>query len=145
MASSFRVTLGLLAILALQRSLSAGPQAVVEPQRLVITGRDYRVTFHRYRFEPGLELRDVRGEWRTVTKRTTVPEFAVIDAAGPHSSANAPTRVRHEEVGDTVVVGLTTILPTTPPTIARAHFLCTEEGMLIRFAPEVRSGEEIGG
>jgi hypothetical protein len=144
MATSFRGILGLIAILALARPLLAGPEAVVEPQRLVVTGRDYRVTFHRYRCEPRLELRDGQGRWRAVTKRTTVPEFAVIDAAGSHSSANAPARIRHEKVGDALVVGLTTILPTAPPTIARAHFLCREEGMLICFAPEVRS-KETGG
>lgn len=132
----------LLAILALEQSLPAAPQAVMEPQRLVVTSRDYRVTFHRWRCDLQLELRDSQGRWRPAAKRGTQPEFAVIDAGGVHSSSNAPARLRHANVGENVAVGMTTVLSSTPPVVARAHFLCTDDGILVRFVPEIQAGHE---
>jgi hypothetical protein len=39
-------------------------------------------------------------------------------------------------VEEAILVGLTTLLPGSPPTVARVHFLCTEEGLLTHFATE---------
>lgn len=132
----------LVAILALAPSLPAAPQAVLEPQQLVVTSRDYRVTFHRWRCDLQLELRDGQGRWRPVAKRNTHPEFAVVDAQGVHTSAAGPARLQHASVGETVAVGITTVLPCTPPIIARAHFLCTDHGILVRFVPDNQAGNE---
>jgi hypothetical protein len=136
MRASLQTITSLLATLALQQSLPAAPRAVLEPQQVVVTSRDYRVSFHRWRCDLELELRDSQGHWRPVTRRNSRPEFAVVDAQGVHSSIDAPARLRHACVGDAVAVGLTTILPRTPPTVARVHFLCTDDGILVRFAPD---------
>ena len=82
MHALFRVSLILLTLLTVSRSSLAAPQVLLEPQRLVVTTQDYRITFQRYRSEFRLELRDGRGNWRAVTKPRTQPEFAVVDAQG---------------------------------------------------------------
>lgn len=128
------------AFLALQQSLSAAPRVMQDAQRLAITGRDYRVTFSRWRCEMGLELKDSQGGWHRVARQKSHAEFAVVDAAGVHSSIDASARLRHACVGDALVVGLTTVLPSSPPTVARIHLLCTDDGILIRFAPDQAAG-----
>lgn len=135
--ASFLMTL---AFLALPQSLSAAPRVVEDAQRLAITARDYRATFSRWRCEMGFELRDSEGRWRPVARQKSHAEFAVVDAGGVHSSIDAPARLRHACVGDTIAVGLTTVLPSTPPSIARIHLLCTDDGILIRFAPDRAAG-----
>ena len=132
----------LLAIVALQQSLPAATQAGLEPQRLVVTSRDYRVTFHRWQCDLQLELRDGQGRWRPVTKRNTHPEFALVDARGVHSSIDAPARLRYSSVGDAIVVGITTVLPSTPLTVVRVHFLCMDDGVLVRLVSDSHAGGE---
>ena len=132
----------LLAILVLGQSLPAAPQAVLEPQRLVVATPSYRVTFHRWRCDLQVELRGSHGRWWPITKRNARPEFAVVDAKGVHSSTEAPARLRHARVGEAIVVGLVTVLPTTPPMIARADFVCTDDGILVRFVPDNQVGRE---
>ena len=117
------------------------PQVVLEPQGLIVTAQDYRITLHRYRNEFRLELRDDRGQWQTVTRPRTQPEFAVVDAQGAHTSLDGPARLRQVVAGEAIVVGLTTVLPSSPPTIARVHLVCTDDGLLIQFAPEGKPGD----
>jgi len=132
-----------LCLFALPSSLSAAPQAVLEPQRLVVTAADYRVAFQRYRCEFQLELRDAHGDWRAVVKKGTQPEFALVDPSGVHGS-QGPAKLRHAVIGDAVAVGLTTLLPGSPPTHVRVHALCTDGGLLIGFAPEDTACEGTG-
>jgi hypothetical protein len=130
----------LLAVLVLPRSLYAAPQLATEPQRLVITGRDYRVTVGRYRGELRLEVHDAAGRWRAITsKRESQAEFAVVDTAGVHSGLGGPVRLRQARIGDAIVLGLTSVLPAVAPTIASADFVCADEGLLIRFSPRSNS------
>ena len=142
MRTTLQTVTPFLAVVALQQSLLAAPQADLEPQRLVVTARDYRVTFHRWQCDLQIELRDGQGHWRTVTRRNTQPEFALVDARGVHSSIDAPARLRHARVGDAIVIGITTVLPSTPPTVARIHFLCMDDGMLVRFVSDSHTGGE---
>jgi hypothetical protein len=108
----------------------------MEPQRLVIAGPDYRATFHRYQCQWQVELRDTRGQWRPVTEGRSQPELAVVDHAGVHGSLGSPARLRHAMRDDAVLVGLTTVLRTVPPTIVRADAICTADGLLIRCRPQ---------
>lgn len=142
MKATLQVIVPLLAALALPQSLPAAPRAALEPQQLTVTSRDYRISLPRWCCDFELELNDGRGGWRPVARRNSHPEFAVVDARGVHSSADAPARLRHAAVGDAVVVGLTTVLPCTPPTLARLHFLCTDDGILVRFVPENPGGHD---
>jgi hypothetical protein len=139
--TSIRASLILLTLLLGPRSVAAAPQVLQQPQQLVVTAQAYRITFHRYRSEFRLELRGDRGQWLAVTKPRTQPEFAVVDAQGVHTSLDSPARLRHVIAGEAVVVGLTTVLPSSPPTIARIHFVCTDDGLLVQFAPQGQSGE----
>ena len=141
MNASIRANLILLILLIVPRSVVAVPQVSLEPQGLIVTAQEYRITFHRYRSEFRLELRDGRGQWQAVTKSRTQPEFAVADAQGVHSSLDGPARLRHLVAGQFVVVGLTTVLPSSPPTIARIHLVCTDDGLLMQFSPEGQSGD----
>ena len=141
MHASVRATLIFLTLLIVPRSVVAAPQVAMQPQSLVVTAQEYRLTFHRYRSEFRLELRDGRGQWQAVTKPRTQPEFAVVDAQGVHTSLDGPARLRHVVAGEAIVVGLTTVLPNSPPTIARVHFICTDDGLLIQFAPEGQAGD----
>jgi len=60
----------------------------------------------------------------------------------PAPNVGSPCRLRHAVAGDAVVVGLTTILPGPVPTLARADFLCTNDGFLVRFLPEGNRGDD---
>jgi hypothetical protein len=111
----------------------------IEPQRLVVTGRDYRVTVGRDRSALRLELHDARGQWRAITTRESQPEFAVSDAAGGYSSVSGPVQLRHATVGNAVVLGWTTVLPSPVPTIASVDLLCADEGLLLRFLPRTNA------
>lgn len=111
------------------------PTVAAEPLRLTVTGRDYRATFRRDRFEIGLELRGVSGRWEPVTAQGGVPEFAISDAAGVHGSQGAPVRFQYEVRGDAVAVGVTTVLTGAGSPTARLDVLCRDEGMLVRFTP----------
>jgi hypothetical protein len=93
-------------VIVAERAVFGAPRAVLEPQRLVVTAPSYRASFHRWKCELQIELRDGQGRWRPITKRNTRPEFAVVDARGVHSSFEAPARLCHSSVRDTVVVGL---------------------------------------
>jgi hypothetical protein len=107
--------------LAISQVLLAAPQVVVEPQQLVVTGRDYRVTFDRFRSGFQLDLRDGQGRWRPVTRKGTEAEFAVQGSGGVQGSQGAPARVRHESAADRVTVGLVSPLVASPTALARIH------------------------
>ena len=124
----------LLAGIALAASATAAPRAELEPQKLMITARDYRLTLRRFQAEFTLELRDRRGEWRSVTRKGSSPEFAIVDG-DVHGSQGSPCRLKHEVVGGNVVVGLTMVLPGPEPTIGRVDLVCGDEGTLVRFVP----------
>ena len=94
MYASLRTILAIVTVIVTQQAISAAPQAVAEPQHVVVTAPGYRVAFHRWQCDLQLELRDGRGHWRSITKRNTHPEFAVVDAHGVHSSIEAPARLR---------------------------------------------------
>jgi hypothetical protein len=132
----WRPILLIVTVIVAERAVSAAPQAVLEPQRLVVTAPSYRISFHRWKCDLQIELRDAAGHWRPIGKGKTRPEFAMVDARGVHGSFEAPIRLCHANVKGTVVVGLSTVLPSAPPTIVRIHFLCTDDGLLIRFASD---------
>lgn len=119
----------------------AAPEVSEEPQRLVVTAPGYRATFHRWQCDLQLELRDKQGNWRSVTKRDTRPEFAIVDAHGVHASSEAPARLSYAADGSGSVVGVTTLLPTSPPTTARIDFVCTDDGLLVRMAAGGSAGD----
>jgi hypothetical protein len=131
-----RTILLIVTVIVAERAVFGAPRAALEPQRLVVTAPSYRASFHRSKCELQIELRDGEGHWRPITKGNTRPEFAVVDTRGVHSSFEAPARLCHSRVRDTVVVGLSTVLPSTPPTVVRVHFLCTDDGLLVRFAAD---------
>ncbi len=131
----------MLATTTFPRSVRAVPQAMLEPQRLIVTAHGYRVTFHRWQCDLQLELRDNQGRWRSITRRNSHPEFAVVDARGVHSSIEAPARLRHAVAGNAIVVGVTTVLPSTPPTVAQAHFLCMDDGIFVHIVLDSHSGD----
>jgi len=122
-----------LVVIVVPQAASAAPRVDWEPQRLTVTAPAYRAVFHRSWCDVQIELRDGRGHWRPILKPKTSAEFALVDAQGVHSSHWAPARLQQRSVGDAVVVGLCTVLSTSRPALARAHFLCTDDGMLVRF------------
>ncbi|MGD0092125.1 MAG: hypothetical protein ABSE73_19600 [Planctomycetota bacterium] len=129
--------------LAVTGASSAATTAGVEPGTLTVTAPEYRLRFGRDSFSLRIELRDSGGHWRSVTREHTEPEFAFVDAAGVHSSAGGQALVRHEAAGGRVAVGVTLLLSTAPPAVARLHFICVDEGVLIRFSlPDDRRGEK---
>lgn len=125
----------------LSASAMATPRAELAAQKLTITAHDYRLTLHRFQAEFALELRDRKGEWRSVTRKGSTAEFAIVDDYGVHSSQGSPCRLRYETVGKNVVVGLTMVLPGPAPTIGRVDFFCNDDGILLRFVPEGKSDD----
>jgi hypothetical protein len=98
------------------------------------------MTFPRYQSGFQLQLRESRDRWRSVTKLRSHPELAIVEADRVRSTIEAPARLRHAIVGQSVVVGMVTVLPGSPATVARIHWICTDEGLLVQFAPTGESG-----
>jgi hypothetical protein len=140
---SFRIVVPALLLTALAPGrLPAAPQAAVEGLRLTVTAREYRLVFQRDRCAFTIELRDGPDRWVSVSRKGNDAEFAVSDASGVHSTQGAPARVGFTVVGDAVAVGVTTNLQGPGTTVARADFLCRDEGVLVRFTPGRGTGDD---
>ncbi len=112
----------------------AAPSVEQTPTELCVTAPGYRVKFQRHDTGFDLELRDAKGAWRRVAKKLAEPEFGVTDNAGAQTTAGLPARVEHDVRGGTVVVGSTAVISPEPRQVLRVHFICTDDGVLIRFA-----------
>ena len=141
MQSAWPITL-LAALAAWPQPLLAAPRASLDAQRLTVEARGYRLTVHRYRCDLTLELRDAQGGWHSACRKGTQPEFALSDTTGVYATPGCPSRLAHRVDLDAVVVGVVTILPGPGPTIARLDLVCTDDGILVRFRPDARSGED---
>ena len=124
----------LLGGLLLTQAHAGSVVASVTGQELVVAAPRYRLRLARFTCDPQLELRDAAGRWRPVLAERGRADFALVDPAGVHISSGAPARVRHAARADRVEVGLTTILGGSRPATATVHFLCTADGILVRFA-----------
>ena len=113
--------------------LSAGPSAAVQGQELVVTAQAYRVHFKRFACDFRLELRGPGGKWRGVMKERSRAEFALAHGSQVHTSAGAPAECRHLASADRVVVGMTTSFSAPSPALAKTHFICTDDGILVHF------------
>lgn len=114
--------------------LNAAPTVEPTPNELRIAAPGYRIKFQRYNSEFDLELRDAQGHWRRAAKKLSQPEFAEVQGAQLQTTASLRARVRHATQGDSVVVGVTTALSAEPQRILTLHFVCVDDGVLIRFA-----------
>jgi len=93
----------------------------------VVTAPDYRVEFHRWLCQMQLAVRT--GEhWQSVTKKLSQAEFALVDSSGVQSSYNSPVRLAYVKSGETVVVGLTTVLGGNPPRVAASTSFASTRG-----------------
>jgi hypothetical protein len=118
----------------LAAAVCAAPALQQMAAELRVTAPDYRASFQRHNGAFDLELRDAKGAWRRVTRKFAEPEFAVIDEVGLRTTAGLLARTEHAVCGETVVVGMTVMLSPEPRQIIRLHFICTDDGMLVRFA-----------
>jgi hypothetical protein len=133
-----RLLLVLLVATALTRSAVAAPAIEATPAQLSITAPGYRLQFQGGGSFIVLELRDAKGEWRrvtkcdNVTKRDTQPEFAVVENNQVQAMTGLNAQLRHERIHDAMAVGLTTVLTAESARVLKVHFLCADEGLLIR-------------
>lgn len=117
-------------------SVFAAPSIEQTPAELRVTAPGYRARFQRHRCEFDMELRDAKGAWRRVARKFAEPEFALVDEVGLQTTAGLAARVEHTVQGDTVVVGSTVVLAPEPRQVLRLHFICADDGVLVRFALE---------
>ncbi|MCX6898490.1 MAG: hypothetical protein NT105_07300 [Verrucomicrobia bacterium] len=119
---------------ALAAAVCAAPSIEQTPVDLRVTAPGYRAKFQRHNSEFDLELRDAKGAWRRVARKFAEPEFAVLDDVGLQTTAGLLARVEHTIRGDAVVVGMTVVISPEPRQILQLHFICADEGVLVRFA-----------
>ena len=106
---------------------------------LLVTGKGYRVGFAATSADFALELLDGQGDWRPVSERTK-PRFAFAEGRDVWGSSGVPCSFEHVVRGDAVVVGMTVLLQPLRAIGAEVHFLCTDLGVLVRFAPSAARG-----
>ena len=78
-------------------------------------------SFHRWSCELQIEARRT-GTLAADHQEKHGPGVRRGGCEGVHSSFEVPARLCHSSVRDTVVVGLSTVLPSTPPSVVRVHF-----------------------
>jgi hypothetical protein len=117
-------------------SVFAAPSVEQTPAELRVIAPGYRARFQRHRCESDLELRNAKGAWRRVARKFAEPEFALVDKVGLQTTAGQAAQVELAVQGDTVVVGSTVVLAPEPRQVLRLHFICADEGVLVRFALE---------
>ena len=137
-----RLMTSLLPTLVLATAVCAAPSVEQTPAELCVTAPGYRITFQRHDTGFGLELRDAKGAWRQVAKKTAEPEFAVTDGGSLRTTSGLLARVEHEVRGDAVVVGSTALISPEPLQVLRVHFICTDEGVLVRFTLEHKTDSD---
>ncbi len=137
-----RLILSLGSVLVLAISVCAGPSVEQTPAVLRVTAPGYRATFQRQNSAFDLELRDAKGTWRRVARKFAEPEFAVVDNTGLQTTSGLLARVEHAARGDAVVIGMTVVVSPEPRQVLQLHFICEDEGMLVRFALDSPTGSE---
>lgn len=124
----------LAAFLALAAIVCAAPTLDQKPAELRVTAQGYRIKFQRHSSEFDVELRDAKGGWRRVARKFAQPEFSLVDDAGLQTTEGLSAQVAHEVRDGSVVVGTTIVLSAEPHRVLRLHFICEDDGVLIRFA-----------
>lgn len=119
-------------------ALCAAPLVGQTPAELRVTAPGYRIKFQRHNSEFDLELRDAKGEWRRVAKRLSQPEFGIVEGDRLRTTGVGPAKLQHAIRNEGVVVGVTTVLSVEPRRIIRLHFICVEEGVLVRFSLDAK-------
>lgn len=127
------LTASLLAIACLsQNPAPATPPAEVTATEIRVTARDYRATFARASADFSIELKGSRGQWFPIAKSLDRAEFGISGGGALALSSSARADTRHEVKGGCAVVGRTILLGADIPAALEVHFLCADEGVLIR-------------
>jgi len=100
---------------------------------LLVTGKGYRVSFTVTSADFAFELPDGQGGWRPVCERIK-PQFAFAEGRNVWASSDVPCAFEHAERDGAVVVGMTALLQPLRAIGAKVHFICTDLGVLVRFA-----------
>ncbi|MBI5394035.1 MAG: hypothetical protein HZA91_01930 [Verrucomicrobia bacterium] len=137
-----RVAPSLAVSLALAATVCAAPSVEQTPAALRVTAPGYRATFQRHNSGFDLELRDAKGAWRRVARKFAQPEFAILTDPGLQTTEGLLARMEHAVRGDRVVVGTTAVFSAEPRQIVRLHFLCEDDGVLVRFALDAKDVSE---
>ncbi len=137
-----RLMLPLVIAPVLAAAVCAAPSVEQTPAEFRVTAPGYRVKFQRHNSAFDLELRDAKGAWRRVARKFAEPEFAILDEIGLQTTAGLLSRIEHAVRGDTVVVGMTVVISPEPQQILRLHFICADEGVLVRFAFDGRAAPD---
>jgi hypothetical protein len=140
-----RLMISILSAPILAVVVGAAPSVEPTPAELCVTAPGYRIKFQRHDTGFDLELRDAKGAWRRVAKKNEEPEFSIADGAGPQTTAGLSARVEYEVRGDAVVVGSTALVSPEPRQVLRLHFICADEGVLVRFALDNKTASDKAG
>ncbi|HID05599.1 MAG TPA: hypothetical protein EYP10_00475, partial [Armatimonadetes bacterium] len=122
-----------MAVFATACETYAAPMVNDTPERLRVGGARYQVEFEKGTFEFSLKFRDRVGNWHSVTRRFTIPEFAYAARGQFGSSRGTRATFAWKRIGNVVIVGMSGVLNLFDAVIATAHFLCTDDGILIHF------------
>jgi hypothetical protein len=137
-----RLLLSLLVVPVLAVAVCATPSVEQTPTELLVTAPGYRARFQRHNCAFDMELRDAKGAWRRVTRKFAEAEFGVLDEVGLQTTAGLLARVEHAVRENSVVVGMTVMLSPEPRRFIRFHFICADEGVLVRFALDGRDASD---
>lgn len=132
----------LAAIAACPAGSSATPSLETTPAELRVTAAAYRATFQRASADFSIELKGADGNWFPVAKALDRPEFGIASAGGPLATSAAWAEVRHEASRPLVTIGSSIFIGSDRPAAMDVHFLCADEGMLVRFRLSRSDGDD---
>ncbi|GBC99720.1 hypothetical protein HRbin17_02251 [bacterium HR17] len=126
-----------LTVLLIWNSEASGLKVEETPQGLKVEGKSYRARFVREVAEFSLEVLDAQGQFRPVSRWS--PEFGLVMKGEIATNVGARAEWNFQRKGDILVVGwgFPFFVPETNsnwrPVWATAHFLCLDDGILMRF------------
>lgn len=132
------------ALAAFPPGAAATPSLEVTPAELRVTAPGYRATFQRASADFSIELKGADGAWFTAAKALDRAEFGLAGGGESLTSSSARAEVRHAQSESCVTIGSSIFIGSDPPAAMEVHFLCADEGVLVRLRLSRPSGDGPG-
>jgi len=133
----------LTAVLLMPFALAAAPSLETTDTEIRVTAPSYRVAFQRAAADFSIELKGANGGWFPVARALDRPAFGIAGRGGALTTSGARAEVKHQVTASCIIVGSGIFMGSDHPSSIETHFLCTDEGILVRF--QLTGGEGADG
>lgn len=121
------------AVFLMSLAHGAAPSLEMTDAEIRVTASSYRVIFQRSSADFSIDLKGAKGDWLSAAKALNRPEFGIAGAGGALTTSGARADLRHGTSGRCITVGSRVFIGSEQPCFIESHFICVDEGMLIRF------------